>query len=100
MVSLRDACADLPAQPPEVRDGGSEFKVRYDESVGRVLMDMDPSVAEALAQRVSASSTALFLLDEEAAKKTLSWVHHLRECVKAHEDYHNSEGEPGVEGIR
>jgi hypothetical protein len=96
MINIRNACQSLPKSPPEQHDYNG-FNVQYDKSVGRVLVDMDPSTAEALAKRVEAAAITLHLLSHEEVQKAESWVHRLRAVVKAHEDYHGTEGEPGVE---
>ena len=93
--SIRDACMNLPSRPPQVNSDGSDgFKIHYDESMGRILVDMDPGAAKYLAQVLGGDIEEGDLLRETDVR---SWVHHLRSTVKAHEDYHNVEGEPGVE---
>jgi hypothetical protein len=90
MLNIRNALAGLPSKPPEQSNDSNSFKVHYDESVGRVLVDMDPATAMALVDKLE------FFRDEEVVEELGPWVHSLRAATKAHEDYHNVQGEPGV----
>lgn len=97
VVAIRTACAELPSKPPEQQNGNDSFKVRYDESVGRVLVDMDPRAAKYLENLLEAAKAQ----GADCSGTCIpSWMHHLRVAAKAHEDFHNIEGEPGVEDIR
>ena len=95
LENIRSACYnDLPKQPQQgKRDDLSNFRVHYDESVGRVHVDTSPQIAETLA-----------LLFEDCIKNDVplnhgmlrEWVHSLKDAAQAHESYHNLQGEPGI----
>jgi len=93
LSALRTACyQELPKQPDQRRrDDLDEFNAHYDDNVGRVVVDMDPEAAKYLASQLA------FFRDSEVVERVEPWVHSLNEAVQAHHDYHNKEGEPGVE---
>lgn len=102
LSALRKACSLLPEQPPRGRDNDTDsFRVRYDESVGRIHLDLGTDAAHFLAQliegRLAEDPGELEVLNNRSEEKVRSWIHSLKASVQAHEDYHSVEGEPGVE---
>ena len=101
MINLRNAVTGLPTKPPEQKDDSDSFNVRYDERVGRVRVDMDTEtahfVAGLLTERITPHPETVAVLNNSAEERIWSWVHSLRAAVRAHEDYHNAQGEPGVQ---
>jgi len=95
LESLREACyKDLPQQPQQgKRDDLDDFRVQYDESVGRIHMDMVPMHAEALSLLLQDCLENDVPLNHEILG---SWIHSLKDAIQAHEDYHNKNGEPGI----
>jgi len=93
LSALRVACySELPKGPQQRRrDDLDDFHVGYDEQVGRVRVDMDPATAAYLADRLE------FFRDDEVVEKIAPWANDLRVAVQAHHDYHNTDGEPGIE---
>jgi len=92
---IREACMSLPQMPKQrVRDATNNFNVRYDESVGSVHVAMSPAIAQTMALLLKDCIEAGAPLKHD---KLESWICSLEKAVKAHLDYHNREGEPGVE---
>jgi len=98
--AIRKACSQLPTQPPKGRSDDS-FDVSYDESVGRIHLDLDAATAYFLAEllegRLVEDPGEVEELNDRAEERVRSWIHSLKASVQAHEDYHSVEGEPGVE---
>lgn len=98
LTNLRQACYEvLPKQPQQgKRDDLPDFNVHYDESVGRVVVDMDPETTQYLAQVLGGDVEEGLLIKGDEVR---AWVHSLKEAVQAHQDYHDVKGEPGVEDL-
>ena len=93
---LRRACHELlPLKPPE-RTGSlhpDEFTSTYDESVGRVRMEVAPVVAKQLAELLRHGAQDV---KKENADLAENCAQELDLCYQAHLDYLDIE-EPGVE---
>ena len=96
MLNIRNALADLPSKPPEQNNDGNDFKARYDESVGRVLVDMDPTVALYVAEALKDGADGYGPRFGPDASRTWPWIHLVEAAAQAHKDFHSTEGEPGV----
>jgi hypothetical protein len=96
MFNLRNALADLPDKPPEQQNGGNDFKASYDESVGRVLVDMDPMVAHYVVAALKDGADGYGPRFGPDASRTWPWIHLVEAAIEAHKKYHSTEGEPGV----
>ena len=97
VVAIRAGCAELPDKPPEQQNGGNDFKASYDESVGRVLVDMDPMVASYVVAALKDGADGYGPRFGPDASRTWPWIHLVEAAIEAHKKYHNVEGEPGVE---
>jgi len=97
LEKIRDACYnELPQKPQQgARDDLDNFNVQYNESVGRVFVDMDPDTALELANIIGEWIDRA-PNSKGAEEQSGSWVHSLGEAVQAHRDYHDR-NEPGVE---
>jgi hypothetical protein len=98
LESLREACTKLPSGPPPGSgDGRGYFNVWYNKSVGRICTDMQPASAVALASLLKDCIELDVPLNHDVLRE---WSHSLEAAAKAHEEYCDSEGEPGVKDTR
>ena len=108
LETLRAACyQQLPKAPKQNGEGSQDdFNVAYDSSVGRVRLDLDTVTAGELAAFLQFGLEEFQGCDsgtgeslggvKKLNERVPSWIRDLKETVQAHEDYLNTEDEPGV----
>jgi hypothetical protein len=109
LETLRSACyQQLPKSPTQKPgEGRDDFNVAYNSSVGRIGVDLDTVTAGELASFLQFALEEFQGCDDGTGEalggirklneRVPTWISDLKDAVQAHEDYLNTDDEPGVD---